>query len=74
MARYVGHASPSAETLKTHFTKVWRLRKGATFAPIKPKWFIVTMNSEGDYDFVVNGGPWTHLGDAFLVQPLKGSE
>ncbi|KAM0848528.1 hypothetical protein ACQ4PT_054332 [Festuca glaucescens] len=74
MARYVGQASPSAETLKTHFTKVWRLRKGATFAPIKPKWFIVTLNSEGDYDFVVNGGPWTHLGDAFLVQPLKGSE
>ncbi|KAM0857600.1 hypothetical protein ACQ4PT_048371 [Festuca glaucescens] len=74
IARYVGQISPSAETLKTHFTKVWMLRKGATFAPIKPKWFIITLNSEGDYNFVVNGGPWVHLGNAFLVQPLKGSE
>ncbi|KAM0929264.1 hypothetical protein ACQ4PT_001709 [Festuca glaucescens] len=74
MARYVGQSSPSAETLKTHFTKVWRLRKGATFAPIKPKWFIITLNSEGDYNFVEQGGPWIHLGDALLVQPLKGDE
>jgi hypothetical protein len=74
MARYVGQSTPSAETLKTHFTKVWRLRKGATFAPIKPKWFIVTLNSDGDYNFVVEGGPWIHMGDVLLVQPLKGSE
>ncbi|KAM0838444.1 hypothetical protein ACQ4PT_060971 [Festuca glaucescens] len=74
MARYVGQSSLSAETLKTHYTKVWRLRKGATFAPIKPKWFIVTLNLEGDYNFVVDSGPWIHLGDVLLVQPLKGSE
>jgi cytochrome c len=74
MARYVGQISPSAETLKVHFTKVWMLRRGATFAPIKPKWFIITLNSEGDYNFVVNGGPWVHLGNALLVQPLKGDE
>ncbi|KAM0855163.1 hypothetical protein ACQ4PT_049959 [Festuca glaucescens] len=74
MARYVGQIAPSAETLKVHFTKVWMLRRGATFAPIKPKWFIITLNSEGDYNFVVNGGPWVHLGNSFLVQPLKGDE
>ncbi|KAK1643739.1 hypothetical protein QYE76_061544 [Lolium multiflorum] len=74
MARYVGQISPSAETLEVHFTKVWMLRRGATFAPIKPKWFIITLNSEGDYNFVVNGGPWVHLGNALLVQPLKGDE
>jgi hypothetical protein len=32
------------------------------------------LNSEGDYNFVVEGGPWIHLGDVLLVQPLKGSE
>jgi hypothetical protein len=74
MARYLGQTSPSAETLKVHFTKVWMLRTGATFAPIKPKWFIITLNSEGDYNHVEKGGPWIHLGNALLVQPLKGTE
>ncbi|KAM0872820.1 hypothetical protein ACQ4PT_038464 [Festuca glaucescens] len=74
MIRYVGQIAPSAETLKIHFTKVWMLRTGATFAPIKPKWFIITLNSEGDYNFVVNGGLWVHLDNALLVQPLKGDE
>ncbi|KAM0855122.1 hypothetical protein ACQ4PT_049973 [Festuca glaucescens] len=72
MARYLGQSLPSAETLKEHVTKVWRLRQGANFAPIKPKWFIITLFSEGDYNFVTEGGPWIHLGNTFIVQPLKG--
>jgi hypothetical protein len=72
IARYLGQTSPSAETLKVHFTKVWRLRTGANFAPIKPKWFTVTLFSQGDYDFVLDGGPWIHLGNALLVKALDG--
>ncbi|KAK1604438.1 hypothetical protein QYE76_028111 [Lolium multiflorum] len=72
-ARYVGQNSPSAETLKEHFKKVWRLRTGVIFAPIKPKWFTVTLFSEGDYNFVINGGPWVHLGNALLVKAMVGA-
>jgi hypothetical protein len=68
LARYLGSSSPSAETLKNHFKKVWRLRMGVVFAPIKPKWFTVTLLFEGDFDFVVNGGPWIHLGNAPLLE------
>jgi hypothetical protein len=73
LARYLGQNSPSAETLKVHFRKVWRLRMGVLFAPIKPKWFTVTLFSEGDFNFVVKGGPWIHLGNALLVKPKVGA-
>ncbi|KAM0890670.1 hypothetical protein ACQ4PT_026884 [Festuca glaucescens] len=73
LARYLGPISPSAETLKNHFKKVWRLRTGVKFAPIKPKWFTVTLESEGDFDFVSSGGPWAHLGNALLVKALNGA-
>ncbi|KAM0850912.1 hypothetical protein ACQ4PT_052787 [Festuca glaucescens] len=73
LARYLGQISPSAETLKNHFKKVWRLRTGVIFAPIKPKWFIVTLFPEGDYNFVVNGGPRVHLGNALLVKAMVGA-
>jgi hypothetical protein len=73
MARYLGPISPSAETLKNHFKKVWRLRAGVKFAPIKPKWFTVTLESEGDFDFVLGGGPWVHLGNALLVKAFNGA-
>ncbi|KAM0856184.1 hypothetical protein ACQ4PT_049282 [Festuca glaucescens] len=73
LARYLGPISPSAETLKNHFKKVWRLRTGVKFASIKPKWFTVTLESEGDFDFVLGGGPWVHLGNALLVKALNGA-
>ncbi|KAM0835434.1 hypothetical protein ACQ4PT_062926 [Festuca glaucescens] len=73
MSRYLGQIAPSAETLKVHFKKVWNLRTGVLFAPIKRKWFIITLFSEGDYNFVLNGGPWIHLGNALLVKALDGS-
>jgi hypothetical protein len=58
LARYLGSSSPSAETLKNHFKKVWRLRMGVVFAPIKPKWFTVTLFSGAflRYNLLV---PWT---------------
>ncbi|KAM0828001.1 hypothetical protein ACQ4PT_067834 [Festuca glaucescens] len=70
IARYLGQTSPSAETLKVHFTKVWRLRTRVKFVPIKPKWSTVTLFSQGDFDFVTEGGPWIHLGNAFLIKAL----
>ncbi|KAM0901411.1 hypothetical protein ACQ4PT_019967 [Festuca glaucescens] len=73
MSRYLGRIAPSAETLKVHFKKVWNSRTGVLFAPIKRKWFIITLFSEGDYNFVLNGGPWIHLGNALLVKALEGS-
>ena len=73
MGRYLGQRSPSAETLKNHFASVWRLRMGVHFSEIKPKFFVITRYSKGDYDFIVEGGPWIHLGNGLMVKKLDGN-
>jgi hypothetical protein len=47
---------------------------GAKFVQIKPKWYAITLFSKGDFNFVVKGGPWIHLGNALLIKPLEVAE
>jgi cytochrome c len=47
---------------------------GAKFVQIKPKWYAITLFSKGDFNFVVKGGPWIHLGNALLIKPLEAAE
>lgn len=34
--------------------------------------FIITFSAEGDYNFVLQGGPWLHRGDAPLIADFDG--
>jgi hypothetical protein len=40
------------------------------FTPLKENFFIITFNSEGDFNFVDQGGPWVHDGVACLIAPF----
>ena len=73
LARYVNQRMPNTEDLTDHFHAVWQIRSGVNFAPIRKNWYVITLGSQGDFDFVSRGGPWIHRGNALLVAPFKGN-
>lgn len=70
MSLYRSQKRPSAKTLSDHFEKIWQLRTGVEFKPVRKNYFIITFFSDGDYRFVARGGPWIYDGDALLVTPF----
>ncbi|XP_073362462.1 uncharacterized protein [Aegilops tauschii subsp. strangulata] len=67
MSLYRSQRRPSAKTLSKHFDKIWQLRTGVEFQPIRNNFYTITLFSEGDFRFVARGGPWIYDGDALLV-------
>lgn len=43
-----------------------------SYKSLRDNLFIVTFTAEGDYQFVGQGGPWIHRGDALLVGEFDG--
>lgn len=43
-----------------------------SFKSLRDNLFIITFSVEGDYNFVLQGGPWIHRGDALLVAEFDG--
>lgn len=74
LARYVNQRRPNTEDLTDHFHAVWQIRSGLNFAPIRKKWYVITLGSQGYFDFVARGGPWIHRGNALLVAVQRKSE
>lgn len=70
MSLYRSQRRPSAKTLSKHFEKIWQLRTGVEFQPIRNNFYTITFFSEGDYKFVARGGPWIYDSDALLVAPF----
>ncbi|KAM0834186.1 hypothetical protein ACQ4PT_063778 [Festuca glaucescens] len=52
--------------------EVWRLRTGVNFAPMGKNWFKITLYSQGDFNFVSQGGPWIYRGYPLLVAKVQG--
>ena len=51
----------------------WGLRGRLSFTPLKNNNFLLEFEREGDLRFILNNGPWTHKGDAFLMVAVDGS-
>jgi hypothetical protein len=52
-----------------HFTEeVWRLQTGIKYSERGKNYDTITLFSEGDYDFIMRGGPWIFQRNALLVK------
>ncbi|KAM0915939.1 hypothetical protein ACQ4PT_010507 [Festuca glaucescens] len=73
LGRYISQRKPGIDDMTTHFNaKVWKQRSGVNFALMGKNWFKITLYSEGDFNFVSQGGPWIYRGYPLLVAKVQG--
>lgn len=72
LARYYSLRTPNHTALFEDMSRAWRLRTDMSYKSLRDNMFIVTFGSQGDYNFVLQGGPWLHRGDALLVAKFDG--
>ncbi|KAM0899098.1 hypothetical protein ACQ4PT_021529 [Festuca glaucescens] len=57
-----------------HFTEdVWQLRNGIRYSERGKNYYMITLFSRGDYDFVMRGGPWIFKRNALLIKDFDES-
>lgn len=62
----------STDGLLSELKKKWWLRGVVDYKQLCHNRFLLEFEREGDLCFVLNSGPWTHRGDAFLVSAYDG--
>lgn len=72
LARYYSLRIPIQAALFDDMRRAWRLRADMSYKSLRNNMFIITFSAEGDYNFVLQGGPWIHRGDALLVAQFDG--
>jgi hypothetical protein len=69
LARYMANFKPNTKTMFKHFSEDdWCLRTGIRYSERGKNYFMITLFSEGDYDFVKRGGPWIFRQHALVVK------
>jgi hypothetical protein len=72
IARYMANFKPNTYTMSKQFTEeVWRLCAGIQYSEKGKNYFMITLFSQGDYDFVMRGGPWIFRRHALLIKDFK---
>lgn len=71
LARYMTNFKPSAKSMFDYFAdEVWHLRTGVKYSERGKNYYMVTLFSQGDFDFVSRGGPWIFKKNVLLVKAL----
>ncbi|KAK1629703.1 hypothetical protein QYE76_004018 [Lolium multiflorum] len=72
LARYMANFKPNTRAMFTRFVdEVWRLRNGIKYSERGKNYYMITLFSKGDYDFVMRGGPWIFDQHALIVKNLN---
>jgi hypothetical protein len=72
LARYMASFKPNTKAMFKYFIEeAWRLRKGIEYSEKGKNYYMFTLFSKGDYDFVMRGGPWIFNQNAMLVKELN---
>ncbi|CAO2147258.1 unnamed protein product [Urochloa humidicola] len=50
----------------------WRLERLKPVRKLEGNRFIIEFDCEEEFNYVINGGPWKHKGDALIVVPYDG--
>ncbi|KAM0926869.1 hypothetical protein ACQ4PT_003045 [Festuca glaucescens] len=59
LARYMANFKPHTKAMFTRLIEeVWHLRRGIEYSEKGKNYYMITLFSRGDYDFVKRGGPW----------------
>ncbi|EEE51985.1 hypothetical protein OsJ_33665 [Oryza sativa Japonica Group] len=72
LAHFYSLRAPNTSALFEDMRRAWRLRADMSFKSLRDNLFIITFSAEGDYNFMLQGGPWIHRGDALLVAEFDG--
>jgi hypothetical protein len=71
LARYMANFKPNTVSMFDHFADdVWKLRAGIEYSERGKNYYMITLFSRGDYDFVRRGGPWIFNMNVLLVKEL----
>jgi hypothetical protein len=54
--------------------EAWHLRTGIKYTELQKNYYMLTLFSQGDYEFVKRGGPWIFNKNALLVKEIKEDE
>jgi hypothetical protein len=69
LARYAANFKPNAHAMFKKFSEeVWQLRTGIRYSERGKNYYMVTLFSQGDYDFVMRGGPWIFKRNALILK------
>ncbi|KAK1630142.1 hypothetical protein QYE76_004457 [Lolium multiflorum] len=72
LARYMASFKPNTKAMFRYFVDdVWRLRSGIEYSEKGKNYYMFTLFSKGDYDFVRRGGPWIFNQNAMLVKEFN---
>lgn len=72
LARFYSLKFPNVVALSEDMRRAWRIRAEMSYKSLKDNLFIITFSMKGDYNFVLQGGPWLHRGDASLIADFDG--
>lgn len=72
LARFYSMRVPNHSALFEDISKACRRRSDMSYKSLHDNLFIINFKAEGDYKFVIQGGPWLHKGDALLVAEFDG--
>jgi hypothetical protein len=74
LARYMASFKPYTKAMfKRFIEEVWHLRSGIEYSEKGKNYYMITLFSKGDYDFVKRGGPWIFNQNALIVTDLDES-
>jgi hypothetical protein len=69
LARYKANFKPNAKSMFTQLSEeAWRLCTGIRYSERGKNYYMITLFSQGDYDFVMRGGPWIYKRNALLLK------
>ncbi|KAM0905275.1 hypothetical protein ACQ4PT_017462 [Festuca glaucescens] len=75
LGRYMSQFKPSARDMFVYFDKeVWHLSTGIKYTELQKNYYMLTLFSQGDYEFVKRGGLWIFNKNALLVKEIKEDE
>jgi hypothetical protein len=62
----------NTDGLFTRLRQIWQLHGGMEENGMGEKRFLIVLDKEGDYNHILNGGPWLYQNYAFLVAKYDG--
>ncbi|KAM0874005.1 hypothetical protein ACQ4PT_037700 [Festuca glaucescens] len=75
LGRYMAQFKPSAKDMFEYFgVDVWHLRTGIRYTELQKNYYMITLFSQGDFEFVKRGGPWIFNKNAVIVKEIKEDE
>ncbi|KAM0859523.1 hypothetical protein ACQ4PT_047154 [Festuca glaucescens] len=71
LARYRAQQRPSTHDMFAYFKGVWRLRTTIRYTKLQKNYYMIMLFSQGDFDFVIRGGPWIFNRNALPVKAVE---